>query len=95
MRSRIQVIEHGLQRAYHERGNAAFQQPGVLWRAVMGTDGTFDAAWTDRADGDPEVRFPQRAAITWHAYVPDPACDPRPVPTLAVPGGVRRAETGH
>lgn len=34
---------------------------------------------------------PQRAAITWSVYAPEPRCDARPVPELAVPGGVRAA----
>jgi hypothetical protein len=44
----------------------------------------------DQTDGDPAERLPQRAGITWYAFAPDPGCDTRPVPVLAVPGGARR-----
>lgn len=87
----VQLPEHGLQTSYAEPGKVRIGDPAVLWRAVMGTDGTFDAHAVDRTDGDPATHLPQRVALRWLAYAPDPACDPRPVPALAVPGGVVRA----
>jgi hypothetical protein len=87
-----QLPAHALQTSYGIPGAAAPQSPSVHWRAVIGTDGRFDASWYDELDGDPLVRLPQRAAVSWLALAPDPSCDPRPAPVLAVPGGVRRAE---
>jgi hypothetical protein len=86
-----QLPAHALQSSYAAPGGAAAENPSVHWRAVIGTDGRFDAAWYDEVDGEPLVRRPQRAGARWLAFTPDPACDPRPVPVLAVAGGVRLA----
>ena len=56
----------------------------------MGSDGTFDAVFVDRATGQEVRRLPQRAGIAWFAEVPRPECEGQAPLTLAVPDGVRR-----
>jgi hypothetical protein len=90
----IQVPEHILQRSYFEPGNRGFNDPAHLWRAQFGTDGTFEAVVVHRGTGQVVHRFPQRAAIYWSIFAPDPACDPRPVPQLALPDRVRARSPG-
>lgn len=84
-----QLAEHIAQQSYWERGKADFDQPSVMWRGVMGTDGSFDAVLVDRASGKTVRRMPQRAGIAWFAFSPEPACDARPPLELAAPGGVK------
>jgi hypothetical protein len=87
----VQLPEHIAQASYVEPGKATFDSPGVMWRGLMGTNGSFDAAWVDRATGREVRRLPQRARLAWFALgPPEPACTGTPL-TLAVPGGVRRA----
>jgi hypothetical protein len=86
----VQLPEHVVQASYIEADKSRFDQPGVMWRGLMGSDGTFDAVMVDRASGKEVRRLPQRAAISWFALLPAAECLPSPAPTLAVPGGVRR-----
>ena len=85
----VQLPEHVAQASYYEPAQARFDKPAVLWRGLMGTNGSFDAVMVDRASGAEVWRMPQRARIAWFAYAPDALCASRPV-RLAVPGGVVR-----
>jgi hypothetical protein len=78
----VQLPEHIAQ--------AAFGKPGVMWRGMMGTNGSFDAVMVDRGTGKETWHMPQRARIAWFAYAPDALCAGNPV-TLATRGGVVRA----
>ena len=60
-----------------------------MWRGMMGTDGSFDAVFVDRANGKEVRRLPQRARIAWFAYAPEPLCAGKPV-KLAERDGVAR-----
>jgi hypothetical protein len=86
----VQLPEHIAQASYHDAARARFENASVMWRGLMGTDGSFDAVYVDRATRQEVRRLPQRAAIAWFALAPDPACATAPlVPAEA--GGVRRA----
>jgi hypothetical protein len=75
----VQLPEHIAQTSYHEPSRAALGQPSVMWRGMMGTDGSFDAVMVDRANGKEVRRMPQRARIAWFAYAPDALCAGKPV----------------
>lgn len=83
----IQLPEHLAQASYHEPEKARFGQAGVMWRGLMGSDGTFDAIWVDRGTGQEVRRMAQRVGLSWFAFSPPPACDDRSPLTLAVPQG--------
>ncbi|MND09586.1 hypothetical protein D3C83_330400 [compost metagenome] len=61
----------------------------------MGTDGTFDAVYVDRATGKEVRRFPQRAGLAWFAQLPSSACPMQAPLELASPGGVRAVPRPH
>lgn len=84
----VQLPEHIAQASYFRPEQARFESPSVMWRGLMGTDGTFDAVYVDRATGKEVRRFPQRVGLAWFALQPSPACLAAPL-ELAVPGGVR------
>jgi hypothetical protein len=65
----------------HEEDKARVDKAGVMWRGLMGTDGTFDAVFVDRATGQEVRRLPQRAGIAWVAELPAPECDAAQGPT--------------
>jgi hypothetical protein len=85
----VQVPEHIGQASYAEIDKARFDRSSVMWRGLLGTDGTFDAVTVDRATGQEVRRLAQRAGLAWFAEVPGPECDAQAPLTLAVPGGVR------
>lgn len=85
----VQLPEHIAQASYVDPVKAVFEVPSVMWRGLMGTNGSFDAVYVDRATGKEVRRLPQRARIAWFALAPEPACAAAPIP-LAVPGGVQR-----
>jgi hypothetical protein len=84
----VQLPEHIAQSSYFDPQRARFDSPSVMWRGLMGSDGTFDAVYVDRASGKEVRRFSQRAGLAWFALLPQPACLTPPL-ELAVPGGVR------
>ena len=86
----VQLPEHIAQSSYAQPERARFDQASVMWRGLMGTDGTFDAIYVDRATGKEVRRLPQRAGIAWFAELPGPGCEGQPPLRLAVPDGVRR-----
>jgi hypothetical protein len=81
--------EHIAQASYVDPEKAVFDDPAVMWRGLMGTNGTFDAVYVDRSTGKEVRHLPQRVRLAWFAMAPEPACAPQPI-VLAVPGGVRR-----
>lgn len=83
-----QIPEHVAQAGYHLESAASYEQAGVMWRGLFSTSGRFDAVWTDRGTGKEVRRMPQKAAVAWLAFAPEPGCDSRPPLTLAVEGGV-------
>ncbi|MGH8252238.1 MAG: hypothetical protein ACREVI_16365 [Steroidobacteraceae bacterium] len=85
-----QLPEHIGQASYSDPSAARFDRPSVMWRGLLGTDGSFDAVFVDRATGEVVRRFPQRAGVAWFAALPPPGCDAQAPLRLAVPGGVRR-----
>ena len=85
----VQLPEHIGQASYTDPAKARFDQPSVMWRGLMGTDGTFDAVMIDRATGKEVRRLPQRAGLAWFAELPPPGCPAQAPLQLAVPGGVR------
>lgn len=87
----VQLPEHIAQASYHDPAQAALGKPAVMWRGMMGTNGSFDAVMVDRASGRQVWRMPQRARIAWFAYAPETLCAAAPV-KLAVHGGVLRAD---
>jgi hypothetical protein len=87
----VQLPEHIAQASYHESAKAALGNPAVMWRGMMGTNGSFDAVMVDRANGKEVWRMPQRARIAWFVYAPDALCAGTPV-KLAVRDGVLRDE---
>lgn len=85
----VQLPEHIAQASYHQAAAARFDRPGVMWRGLMGSDGTFDAAMVDRGSGAEVRRLPQRAGLAWFAEMPPPICEAQAPLRLAVPGGAR------
>lgn len=87
----VQLPEHIAQTSYFDPAKGAFDSPSVMWRGLMGSTGSFDAVYVDRATGKEVRRLPQKAGIAWFALGSDEAsCDGSAL-TLAVPGGVKRA----
>jgi hypothetical protein len=88
----VQLPEHIAQASYHDPLRAAFGKPQVMWRGMMGTDGSFDAVMVDRASGKEVQRMPQRARIAWFAYAPDALCAGKSVRLAERDGVVRDTE---
>ena len=84
-----QLPEHIAQASYADPGGARFDQASVMWRGLMGSDGTFDAVFVDRATGKEVRRLPQRAGLAWFAELPGTGCQLSEPLELAMPGGVR------
>jgi hypothetical protein len=88
----VQLPEHIAQTSYFDPGKGTFETPSVMWRGLMGSTGSFDAVYVDRASGKEIRRIPQKAGIAWFALLSgEPSCDGAPL-KLAVPGGVERAK---
>lgn len=85
----VQLPEHIAQLSYARPEGARFESASVMWRGLMGTDGTFDAVYVDRATGREVRRLPQRVGLAWFAQVPPSGCAAAAPLDLAVPGGVR------
>jgi hypothetical protein len=84
----IQLPEHIAQESYSQPEKARFDEPAVMWRGMMGTNGSFDAVWVNRATGAVVRRVPQRAAIAWFALGASPECESQSPLDLALPNGV-------
>lgn len=79
-----QLPEHIAQRHYADIDQAFFDDPAIVWRGLMTTKGTFDAAFVNRGSGKTVRRYPQRAVLSWFA----PASPDLSAPSLALKGGV-------
>jgi hypothetical protein len=79
-----QLPEHIAQRSYWDVDGAFFDDAAVMWRGLMTTKGTFDAAWVNRGTGEVVRRMPQRAMLTWYV-LQKPSLS---TPSLAVKEGV-------
>lgn len=66
----VQLPEHIAQRAYTDLARASFEDPAVMWRGLMTTQGVFDAVWVNRATGEQVRRHPQRVGLAWFAFQP-------------------------
>lgn len=85
-----QMPEHIAPRGYWDVDEAFFDDPSVMWRGLMTTEGDFDAVWSNRATGEVVARIPQRAVVSWYAQptIAAGAASPATPPSLAVPDGV-------
>jgi hypothetical protein len=84
-----QLPEHIAQNTYVRLDGAIFgDQPAVMWRGLLRTDGLFDAVWVNRASGQVVRRLPQRATVSWLTLSPPASCESRPALELAAPDGV-------
>jgi hypothetical protein len=61
----VQVAEHLAYADYWARESQEIADPRVTWAAILGTTGTFNALWYNRATGELIRHLPQRATITW------------------------------
>lgn len=86
-----QLPEHIAQTSYWSPTDTRFDDPKVMWRGLIGTDGSFDAAWIDRASGETLDRRPQRAKVAWFYYGPKSECDENQPVDLEVHEGVVHA----
>lgn len=88
-----QLPEHIAQLSYWQPSQAQFDEPRIMWRGLIGTDGSFDAAWIDRATGETVKRHPQRAKVAWFYYGPIARCDNnQPVDLETLEGVIRATE---
>ncbi len=87
----VQLPEHIAQRSCVDPVNPGFDDPAVMWRGLMSTNGTFDAVWVNRATGVEIRRYLQRVGLAWFGLKAGTPAAQAPL-ELAVPGGVRRAE---
>lgn len=82
----VQLEPAMIQSDYLDAKKATLRDPPLEWRAVMSTDGRFDAQMTDPATGKLFRTLRQRTRIHWYAFTPDPKCDAREVVNSAPPG---------
>lgn len=73
----VQVAEHVAFADYWARDGQAPGDPRITWAGVLGTTGTFNALWYDRARGAEMRRFPQRVTMTWFVQRAAHAADAR------------------
>lgn len=86
-----QLPEHMAQTSYFDPLKATFEAPPAMWRGLLGSTGSFDAVYVDRATGKEILRLPQKAGVAWFTFGSgEPSCEGVAL-TLAVPGGVRPA----
>lgn len=88
----VHLPEHIAQRAYGDTAGALFDNPAVMWRGLMTSDGVFDAVWVNRATGEQVRRHSQRVGLAWFALQAKDPSAREPALELAVPGGVRVVE---
>ena len=82
----VQLEPAMIQNDYLDAGKATLRAEPLEWRAVMSTDGRFDAQMTDPATGKLYRTLRQRTRIHWYAFAPDPKCDAREAVNSAPPG---------
>jgi len=86
-----QLSEHIAQASCFDPAKGTFETPSVMWRGLLGSTGSFDAVYVDRANGKEVRRIPQKAGIAWFALGSGEAACESSALKLAVPGGVKRA----
>lgn len=82
----VQLEPAMIQNDYLDARKATLRDPPLEWRAIMSTDGRFDAQMTDPATGKLFRTLRQRTRIHWYAFAPDPKCDAREAINSAPPG---------
>jgi hypothetical protein len=85
----VHLPEHIAQESYGNLSRALFDNPAVMWRGLMTTQGTFDAVWVNRATGDQVRRHSQRVGLSWFAFQPLARGAQQAPLEIAVHGGVR------
>lgn len=82
----VQLEPAMIQNDYLDAKKATLRAEPLEWRAIMSTDGRFDAQMTDPATGKLFRTLRQRTRIHWYALAPDPKCDKREVVNSAPAG---------
>ena len=82
----VQLEPAMIQNDYIDAKKATLRAQPLEWRAIMSTDGRFDAQMTDPATGKLFRTLRQRTRIHWYAFAPDPKCDTREAINSAPPG---------
>ena len=82
----VQLEPAMIQNDYLDAKKATLRAEPLEWRAIMSTDGRFDAQMTDPATGKLFRTLRQRTRIHWYAFAPDPTCDKREAINSAPPG---------
>ena len=75
-----------IQNDYLDASKATLRAKPLEWRAIMSTEGRFDAQMTNPATGKLFRTLRQRTRVHWYAFAPDPACDKRETINSAPPG---------
>lgn len=87
----VQIPEHIAQQSYINASKANFDDPAIMWRGLLSTDGKFDAVWVNRATGEEVRRLAQKVSLAWFAFQPsDPKDLGKPI-ELATADGIRPA----
>jgi len=82
----VQLEPAMIQNDYLDATKATLRAEPLEWRAMMSTDGRFDAQMTVPSTGKLYRTLRQRTRIHWYAFAPDPACDRRDAVHSAPPG---------
>jgi len=82
----VQLEPAMIQNDYLDAKKATLRTEPLEWRAIMSTDGRFDAQMTSRATGKLFRTLRQRTRVHWYAFAPDPKCDAREAIRSAPPG---------
>ena len=82
----VQLEPAMIQNDYLDARKATLRAEPLEWRAIMSTDGRFDAQMTNPATGKLFRTLRQRTRIHWYAFAPDPKCDKREAISSAPPG---------
>jgi hypothetical protein len=82
----VQLEPALIQNDYLDAKKATLRAEPLEWRAIMSTDGRFDAQMTSPATGKLFRTLRQRTRIHWYAFAPDPKCDAREGINSAPPG---------
>lgn len=75
-----------IQNDYLDASRATLRAEPLEWRAIMSTDGRFDAQMTVPSTGRLYRTLRQRTRMHWYAFAPDPKCDTREAINSAPPG---------
>ncbi len=82
----VQLEPALIQTNYIDAGKAELAEPTLEWRALIATDGRFEAQMRDAATGKLVRTLKQRTRVHWFTLAPDPKCDSRPIVNSAPPG---------